>query len=137
MLRIAILVLATFAQFAHGQQSISLLCRPGFKSDGARMCYKQYPQFENNTQQHSITSITKKHIGLGGKMKDYCPVGKERDGALCYTPCKPGFIGRGAMCYSVCDANSTDIGLMCRDKCQAGYTDVGGVCMYGRNYISD
>jgi hypothetical protein len=34
-------------------------CDPGYKSDGGVMCYKQYPEFENNGKLHTLTNITK------------------------------------------------------------------------------
>ena len=33
-------------------------CDPGYKSDGGLVCYKEYPEFQNNGQLHTVISIT-------------------------------------------------------------------------------
>lgn len=44
-----------------------------------------------------------------------CPIRWERDGALCYPPCRDGYNGIGPVCWSkTCPAEHHDDGLTCR-----------------------
>lgn len=56
-------------------------CKPGFKSDGAIMCYRQYPEFESNGMLGTITSITKKILMDTGRIPSDCAEGEEKIGA--------------------------------------------------------
>lgn len=75
-------------------------CKTEFKSDGALLCYKQYPEFEANGQGHTLTSITKKITPNTGKIPDYCEGdNKEIDAGLCYDRCPDGYKGVGPVCW--------------------------------------
>ena len=98
-------------------------CDPGFKSDGATMCYKQYSDFSSGT----ITSITKSIKMNTGVPLSTCSNGYEKNGALCYPQCNQGYYGNGPVCWGSC-GNNIDEGALCRERCRDGYYDVGGVC---------
>ena len=66
-------------------------CKQGFKSDGATMCYKQYPDFEKNGELHTITQITKKLVMKPPSELSECPNGKQESLKLCYNKCRDGF----------------------------------------------
>ena len=117
-------------------------CRDGFKSDGATFCYKQYPDWENNGQGHTVTSITKKTMLNTGKPLSSCPSDKDQDAGLCYSRCPDGMYGVGPVCHAHkhgvgigtavqledCPPNSFSTGLTCMENCGDGYHNVLGVC---------
>ena len=52
--------------------------------------------------------------GVGEPIR-FCPPGKERIGALCYTPCRPGYSRQGTLdCHQNCKQGWRDDGLFCR-----------------------
>ena len=52
--------------------------------------------------------------------KGACPSGREKDGVLCYKPCKSGFRGVGPVCWEECSASRT--------PCAAGCAQSGTKC---------
>lgn len=58
----------------------------------------------------------KQSYGRGvGKVLTDCPAGKEKIGALCYTPCKSGYSRQGTFdCQQECKPGWRDDGLFCR-----------------------
>ena len=103
-------------------------CNAGFKSDGATMCWKQYPAFEGNGMLHTIVNITKKMDTVVGDMLSECPAGSEQHGALCYPTCKAGYNGVLDRCW----ANIQKVNIVGRmpDKagCPNGWRDDGTSC---------
>jgi len=101
----------------HKPENTSGLCYPrcntSFKSDGAMICWKQYPDFENNGQGHTITSITKKITTNTGTIPDRCGPGEDKNGALCYPACRPGYDGVGPVCWERCKEGTVDTGIRC------------------------
>ena len=115
-------------------------CDPGFKSDGAIMCYKQYPEFESNGMGHTITSITKKILMDTGKIPSRCADGEDKSGALCYEHLE-GFTNVAGVAWQNCPAGFTDTGVRCEknqdvgagripalNPCPAGMRDDGVSC---------
>ena len=115
-------------------------CEPGFKSDGAIMCYKQYPEFENNGMGHTITSITKKILLDTGKIPERCNEDEDKVGALCYEKVD-GFTNVAGTVWQNCPAGHTDTGIRCEklhtlpagtlprlSDCPAGWTNDGLTC---------
>jgi len=77
-------------------------CRDGFGSDGALMCWKRYAEFPGaqggNLNVPTLTKASKTVVGSG---IDTCRGDKtDKDGGLCYTPCKKGMKGAGPMCWN-------------------------------------
>ena len=129
-----------------GQENFNGLCytpcAAGFKSDGIApyMCYKQctYPDYEANGLLHTALNITKRLETVLGHAPSQCPPGMERDGALCYRPCRAGYKGVGPVCWAdttkvnvagripnkaPCPSSMRDDGTSCWDdvKCETGY----------------
>ena len=102
-------------------------CRPQYKSDGAVLCYKQYPQFENNGRLHTITNITKRITLNTGVPLSRCDPHEDKSGLLCYPKCRSGYNGVGPVCWSSCGGDR-DVGALCRHYCKPGYKEVLGVC---------
>lgn len=115
-------------------------CREGFKSDGAVMCYKQYPDFENNSMGHTITSITKKILMDTGRVPNMCEDNEDRSGALCYEKVD-GYTNVAGTVWQNCPAGYTDTGVRCEklhtlpagtlprlSDCPAGWTNDGLTC---------
>lgn len=74
-------------------------CKPGFKSDGAMLCWKQYDDFDKRSWPlNTITSITKDMKTVVGSPLNYCGK-KEMDAGLCYEQCKKGTKGIGPVCW--------------------------------------
>jgi hypothetical protein len=102
-------------------------CPEGTKSDGAFLCYKQYPDFEANGLAHTLTNITKRIVTNTGTPVTECSPDQEKDGALCYNRCAPGYDGIGPVCW----AHTTDVGagtLPSLRGCDAGQRDDGTSC---------
>lgn len=77
-------------------------CPAGYTDDGA-FCRKD------------AIIIAKNSYGRGaGSPLDSCPVGSEKDGALCYPKCQTGYNGIGPVCWGTCPAGFTDDGALCR-----------------------
>ena len=115
-------------------------CKPGFKSDGAIMCYKQYPEFESNGMLGTITSITKKILMDTGRIPSDCAEGEEKIGALCYEKVD-GFTNVAGTVWQNCPAGHTDTGVRCEKNwdvgagrlprlsdCPAGWNNDGLTC---------
>ena len=115
-------------------------CKPGFKSDGAIMCYKQYPEFESNGMLGTITSITKKILMDTGRIPSECGDGEEKVGALCYEKVD-GFTNVAGTVWQNCPAGHTDTGVRCEKNwdvgagrlprlsdCPAGWNNDGLTC---------
>jgi hypothetical protein len=145
------------------QESPGGLCFPkcpdGYKSDGAFLCYKQYPEFENNGEIHTITSVTKNILVDTGTVPSTCGANDENDGGICYPKCRPGFHGAGFLCWAdivgvgvgtpvlpePCPAGwNTDSDLTCSkpivtslDPCPEGSWDVAGTCWSKKNLYID
>jgi hypothetical protein len=59
-----------------------------WKSDSAALCYKQYPNWENNGRGHGEQTITKKIFTATWQgAPNSCGPGKEPGGAFCYPTC--------------------------------------------------
>lgn len=115
-------------------------CDPGFKSDGAIMCYKQYPEFEGNGMLHTITSITKKILMDTGKIPERCNDDEDKSGALCYEKVE-GYTNVAGTVWQNCPAGHTDTGVRCEKlhtlpagtlprltDCPGGWTNDGLTC---------
>lgn len=101
-------------------------CDPGFKSDGAIMCYKQYPEFESNGMGHTITSITKKILMDTGKIPSRCGDGEDKSGALCYEHLD-GFTNLLGVAWQNCPAGFTDTGVRCEKLHDVGAGRIPGL----------
>ena len=115
-------------------------CDPGYKSDGAIMCYKQYPEFESNGMLHTLTSITKKILMDTGKIPERCNEDEDKVGALCYEKVD-GFTNVAGTVWQNCPPGHTDTGVRCEKlftlpagtlprltDCPAGWTNDGLTC---------
>ena len=116
-------------------------CDPGFKSDGAIMCYKQYPEFEGNGMGHTITSITKKILMDTGRIPSACGDDEDKSGLLCYEKAPPDWINVLGTIWQTCPSGFTDTGVRCENNqdvgagrlpalsdCPAGWTNDGLTC---------
>ena len=102
-------------------------CNASFRSDGATLCWKQYPSFENNGQLHTITSVTKKITLNTGKPLSTCDPSQDKDGLLCYSKCKSGMNGVGPVCW----ANIQNVGVGTAvelEPCASGWVNDGLTC---------
>lgn len=89
-------------------------CGDSFKSDGANVCYKQYPAFENNGMLHTLTSITKNILMDTGVIPEHCPSSHP--------------VKSGDLCYDTTDFPSDNVAGVAWEKCRAGHTDTGARC---------
>ena len=116
-------------------------CDPGFKSDGATQCYKQYPEFEGNGMGHTITSITKKILMDTGRVPSSCDDSEDKVGLLCYEKAPTDWINVAGTIWQTCPNGFTDTGVRCENNmdvgagrvpgltpCQAGERDDGVSC---------
>jgi hypothetical protein len=97
-------------------------CKSGYKSNGATLCYKEYPDFESNGQGHTLKSITKKITTNTGTPLE-CGPNQDKIGGLCYTKCRDGYTSDGSnMCYNDLPPGAIPIGTtLYRDACSSGY----------------
>jgi hypothetical protein len=93
-------------------------CAPGYYGVGP-VCWQQC---KAGYADHGVTCF--RHIfdfygkhtygrGAGGPLTA-CPTGMEKQGALCYPRCAPGYTGTLTMCLSICPTGTIDDGLFCR-----------------------
>jgi hypothetical protein len=91
-----------------------------WNNDGANVCYRQYPEWENNGQQalHSILGIQKEIRMDTGTIPDVCP------------PEHP--VRSGALCYDRTDFPSDNVAGVAWEQCntaeRSGFTDTGIRC---------
>ncbi|MFZ4662402.1 MAG: Ig-like domain-containing protein [Caldilineaceae bacterium] len=78
-------------------------CPAGYADHGATCFRHIFDFFGKNTYGR----------GAGGPVS-VCPVGLERNGALCYPRCAAGFVGNGPVCFQRCPAGYKDDGATCR-----------------------
>ena len=65
-------------------------CDDSYKSDGATMCYKQYPGWEQNDAT-TITQVGKVLHANPGKPLSQCAPGQDKEGLLCYDKPKDNY----------------------------------------------
>ena len=99
-----------------GKQYENGLCydppRPGWQCE-AFLCYKDYPDFENNSMLHTRQNITKKILVDTGTVPDMCPPGQVKDGGFCYDNPGDGWSIVGGTAWGSCPAGSEDQGALC------------------------
>jgi hypothetical protein len=95
-------------------------CDPGYKSDGAIMCYKQYPEFEDNGMGHTITSITKKILMDTGRIPSSCDDSEDKVGLLCYEKAPENWINVAGTIWQTCPGGYTDTGVRCENNVDVG-----------------
>jgi len=61
-------------------------------------------------------SCTKHSYGRGAGKPMKCKDGDERDGALCYPPCRDRYSGVGPVCWGECPSNTRRCGALCQVK---------------------
>jgi hypothetical protein len=83
-------------------------CRDGFSSDGAVLCYRNYPEFEANGMLHTLTSITKNIPLDTGTVPTECGPDEEKQGALCYPKCPAGWKGVLDRCWKECPTGTVE-----------------------------
>lgn len=73
-------------------------CKPGFKPAGCCVCSPICPGGMTDIG----VSCQKRSYGRGAGTAMDCRSGLEKDGALCYPKCKPGYHGVGPVCWQDC-----------------------------------
>ena len=135
--------IVTTAGCGGGKEEQNGLCydpaRPGWQCE-AFLCYKDYPDFENNGMLHTRQNITKKILIDTGTVPDTCPSGQVKDGALCYDDQGPGWDIVAGVAWGGCPAGSEDQGALCSNlttdtgripdvgSCDPGQRDTGTDC---------
>ncbi len=85
-------------------------CKAGFHKVGCCVCSPDCPKDFADTG----TGCTKPSYGRGAGKLLACDPGLERDGVLCYKPCKQGFHGIGPLCWQNCPSQEpTECGAGC------------------------
>ena len=107
--------------------------REGWECE-AFLCYKRYPEWENNGQAHTMENMTKNTLldtGQSVLAIGTCPPGQVRSGDLCYDA-QPGYNVVAGVAWEACQEGERDDGAFCSrttiDPCPDGSHDVGGSC---------
>ena len=87
-------------------------CKDGYKSDGATLCYKQYPGWEQNDAT-TVTNVGEVLHANPGKPLSTCGPDQDKDGALCYPKCAANEYGVGPVCWTSCPSGYSDGGVFC------------------------
>jgi hypothetical protein len=113
-------------------------CAADEKSDGATMCYKQYSDkakygddWEARTfpAAPTLTSVTKMVATNTGTPLSTCPPGTEKQGLLCYSPCKDGYDAVGDRCWAHLTTVGNGVGNVLQKRgCGPDERDDGTVC---------
>jgi hypothetical protein len=91
------------------------LCPPGYRGAGPvcwQICRNGYSD-DGATCRRGLDIYLKKSQGRGAGSPLTCGPGREKDGALCYSPCPVGFTGRGPVCWGACPPGTRDDGAIC------------------------
>lgn len=93
-------------------------CAPGYYGVGPvcwQYCKAGYADHGATCFRHIFDWYGKPTYGRGaGAPVSACPVGMERNGALCYPRCVAGYTGAGPVCFQRCPIGYTDDGALCR-----------------------
>ncbi len=84
-------------------------CKPGYHAVGCCVCSPDCPPGWTDTG----TGCTKPSYGRGAGEPMVCRAGLEKDAALCYPPCKPGFHGVGPVCWQDIPPGWINCGAAC------------------------
>lgn len=86
-------------------------CRKNYHNEGCCVCSPDCPSgFGTDIG----VSCTKKSYGRGvGVVRSACANGLEKNGALCYPKCRPGYHGEGPVCWQDCANGMQPCGAGC------------------------
>ncbi len=85
-------------------------CKEGFHAEGCCVCSPDCPPGMKDIG----VSCEKQKFSRGvGKPLHTCAANQDKDGLLCYPPCRTGYNGKGPVCWSVCPSGYTDFGATC------------------------
>jgi hypothetical protein len=105
-------------------------CGPDRKYEDA-MCYKPCKAGEEGKATRCWTNCPAGSRTTGLTCERVGCDGKERQGRLCYDPCRAGFSSSEAdplTCLKNCDPGYKAVGVTCYKQCQAGWQDKGLHC---------
>ena len=88
--------------------------QPGYKCE-AFMCYKQYPDFENNGMLHTLINMTKAIKMDTGTIPDTPPPDTVKSGLLYYKNPGPDYDVVAGVAWQRCLPGMTDTGIRCED----------------------
>ena len=101
-----------------GEENQNGLCYkkplPGFKCESF-LCYKQYPEFENNGMLHTFAHVTKKIAMDTGTIPDTPPPGTVKSGLLYYKDPGPDYNVVAGVAWEKCKPGMTDTLTRCED----------------------
>ena len=86
--------------------------KPGFKCESF-LCYKQYPEWENNGMLHTLLNITKAIKLDTGTIPDAAPPGSVKSGLLYYKDPGPDYNVVAGVAWQKCPPGTRDTGLRC------------------------
>jgi hypothetical protein len=88
--------------------------QPGYKCE-AFMCYKQYPEFENNGMLHTLINMTKAIKMDTGTIPDTPPPDTVKSGLLYYKTPSPDYDVVAGVAWQRCLPGMADTGIRCED----------------------
>ena len=88
--------------------------QPGYKCE-AFMCYKQYPEFENNGMLHTLINMTKAIKMDTGTIPDTPPPDTVKSGLLYYKTPSPDYDVVAGVAWQKCLPGMSDTGIRCED----------------------
>ena len=87
---------------------------PGWKCESF-LCYKDYPEFENNGMLHTFAHVTKKILLDTGTIPDTPPPGTVKSGLLYYKDPGPDYNVVAGVAWQKCPSGFTDTLTRCED----------------------
>ena len=87
---------------------------PGYKCESF-LCYKQYPEFENNGMLHTFAHVTKKILLDTGSLPNTPPPGTVKSGLLYYKDPGPDYNVVAGVAWQKCQPGMTDTLTRCED----------------------
>ena len=87
---------------------------PGWKCESF-LCYKDYPEFENNGMLHTFAHVTKKILLDTGTIPDTPPPGTIKSGLLYYKDPGPDYNVVAGVAWQKCPSGFKDTGVRCED----------------------
>jgi hypothetical protein len=104
---IGITLLVTTTASSCGTKKVAQLAPSGWTLDGCQLIWHGRPT--GATEKRCYTDSNWRPVSTLSECG-----GQEKNGALCYEPCKSGFHGAGPICWQDCPAGYSDDGAFCR-----------------------
>lgn len=111
-------------------------CREGYRNVGCCICRPHKPDCEAKGLGPRLDLSCAKKLKLGDPVTGVCRAGEEKQGGLCYKPCREGYSGVGPVCWGkapegwvLCGMGAAKDKKTCTSKVATMITSVGSLAL--------